>query len=190
MGKILIVVDMQNDFITGPLGTSQAQAIVPKVVEKIKNEIAQGTKIHYTLDTHNEDYLNTQEGRNLPVKHCIEDTEGHELIREVSEALDLILYGPNPPTETKKGTFGSTLLGQYLSGEFVRDKSIKLEPIDEIELVGLCTDVCVISNAMLLKAFLPETLIKVDASCCAGVTPESHERALKAMEACQIRVIR
>ena len=148
MQNILIVVDMQNDFIDGALGTKEAAAIVPKVEEKIRN--FEG-KVFFTRDTHETYYLETQEGKNLPVPHCIRGTAGWQ-IREELDALR------------------------------------KTEPIDK-ETFG-CTDICVIANALLIKASLPEVPICVDATCCAGVTPESHENALKAMEACQIRIIR
>ena len=164
MKKILIVVDMQNDFIDGALGTKEAVAIVPKVEEKI------------TRDTHETYYLETQEGKNLPVKHCIRDTEGWQIRKE----LDAL----RKTEPIDKETFGST----DLAGELVTLNED--QGIGSITLVGLCTDICVISNALLIKASLPEVPICVDATCCAGVTPESHENALKAMEACQIRIIR
>ena len=163
MKKILIVVDMQNDFIDGALGTKEAVAIVPKVEEKIRN-------------THETYYLETQEGKNLPVKHCIRDTEGWQIRKE----LDAL----RKTEPIDKETFGST----DLAGELVTLNED--QGIGSITLVGLCTDICVISNALLIKASLPEVPICVDATCCAGVTPESHENALKAMEACQIRIIR
>ena len=163
MRNILIVVDMQNDFIDGSLGTKEAQEIVTPVVGKIRN--FEGD-IYGTLDTHEEDYLSTQEGKNLPVKHCICGEDGWALNSEIMQAI----------AETKaevhnfcrKGTFGSQEV--------------------EIELIGLCTDICVISNAMLIKAALPEVKVSVDSSCCAGVTPESHRNALEAMKMCQIEI--
>ncbi len=170
--KYLIVVDMQKDFVDGALGTKEAVAIVPNVVEKIK---AFEGKVLFTRDTHFENYMDTQEGHNLPVPHCIKGTEGFELIPEVkalckSEPID-------------KPVFGSAELGMLLQ------KADKEEPIESIELIGLCTDICVISNAFIIKAFLPEVPITVDASCCAGVSPESHLRALESMKTCQIKVI-
>ena len=173
MKKILIVVDMQNDFIDGALGTKEAVAIVPKVEEKIRNF---DVEVFFTRDTHETYYLETQEGKNLPVKHCIRDTEGWQIRKEIA---DLISTEP-----IIKETFGSSRLP-----ERIRTLSDQ-EAIESITLVGLCTDICVISNALLIKASLPEVPICVDATCCAGVTPESHENALKAMEACQIRIIR
>ncbi len=171
--NILVVVDMQNDFIDGALGTPEAVAIVPKVMVKMMNFDG---LVLATRDTHGENYLETQEGKNLPVAHCIKGTHGWEIKEEIQQ---LLISQP-----IDKPTFGSEALGNVL-----KDLNNDVEPIDSITLVGLCTDICVISNAMLLKAFLPEVQICVDASCCAGVTPESHERALEAMKACQIEII-
>ena len=171
--KYLIVVDMQNDFIDGALGTPEAVAIVPKVMVKMMNFDG---LVLATRDTHGEDYLERQEGKKLPVVHCIKGTHGWEIKDEIQQ---LLISQP-----IDKPTFGSEALGKVL-----KDLNNDVEPIDSITLVGLCTDICVISNAMLLKAFLPEVPIMVDASCCAGVTPESHERALEAMKACQIEII-
>ena len=171
MQKILVVVDMQNDFIDGALGTAEAVAIVPKVAEKIKN--FDGTVL-YTRDTHEEKYMETQEGRNLPVPHCIRGTEGWQIRTELQQAGAEVVDKP---------TFGSRALAEKLV-EMNRE-----EAIESITLIGLCTDICVISNAFVIKAFLPETPIIVDAACCAGVTPESHARALEAMKVCQIAVV-
>jgi len=171
MKKILVVVDMQNDFIDGALGTAEAVAIVPKVAEKIKN--FDGTVL-YTRDTHEENYMETQEGRNLPVPHCIRGTEGWQIRTELQQAGAEVVDKP---------TFGSRALAEKLV-EMNRE-----EAIESITLIGLCTDICVISNAFVIKAFLPETPIFVDAACCAGVTPESHARALEAMKVCQITVV-
>lgn len=171
MKKILVVVDMQNDFIDGALGTAEAVSIVPKVAEKIKN--FDGTVI-YTRDTHEENYMETQEGRNLPVPHCIRGTEGWQIRIELQQAGAEVVDKP---------TFGSRALAEKLV-EMNRE-----EAIESITLIGLCTDICVISNAFVIKAFLPETPIIVDAACCAGVTPKSHERALEAMKVCQIAVV-
>ena len=173
MRDVLIVVDMQNDFINGALGTKEAVAIVPAVKKKIRE--FDGTVI-FTRDTHFENYMETQEGRNLPVPHCIKGTDGWQIRAELekfrtTEAID-------------KLTFGSSELGVLLSEMNEQD------PISGITLIGLCTDICVISNAMIVKAFLPEVPVVVDAACCAGVTPETHENALKAMEVCQIKVLR
>lgn len=165
--KTLVVVDMQNDFITGSLGTKEAEAIVPKVREKIAEAIANGDKIIFTQDTHFDDYLETQEGKNLPVKHCIKDTPGWE----IEKTIDNIKY-----PHIQKLTFGSRNLPGHIF-------------TDEVELVGLCTGICVLSNAILLKAFNTELKVTVDASCCACVTPESHKNALEAMKLCQVNVI-
>ena len=171
MQNILIVVDMQNDFIDGALGTKEAVAIVPAVEKKIRE--FDGTVL-FTRDTHETWYLETQEGRNLPVPHRIRDTEGWQIRKELD-----VLRKTEP---IDKETFGSV----DLAGELTAMN--EEEEIESITLVGLCTDICVISNALLIKASLPEVPIYVDASCCAGVTPESHENALKAMEICQIRI--
>ena len=167
--KYLIVVDMQNDFITGSLGSKLAEAIVPNVVEKVKNY--DGTVI-FTRDTHFADYMDTQEGKNLPVKHCIKDTTGWEICNGLKPYANKVI---------DKITFGSVDLPNVIK-EYG-------EEIEEIELCGLCTDICVISNAMILKATFPEVKIVVDSNCCAGVTEESHQTALNAMKAVQIDVI-
>lgn len=167
--QILVVVDMQNDFIDGALGTKEAAAIVDKVREKMKTFDGE---IVFTRDTHTEDYLETQEGKCLPVKHCIRGSKGWKITEQL-----------NVPSEAKifdKPAFGSVELASYLKGK---------EGLKRVELVGLCTDICVISNAMLVKAFLPEVEVLVDASCCAGVTPKSHENALEAMKMCQITIV-
>lgn len=169
--KLLVVIDMQNDFVSGALGTPEAADIVPYVVGKVVEAVNAGDAILFTQDTHGENYLSTQEGKNLPVSHCVKGTEGWEIIPQLQEYT----IGR---TCVEKPTFGSTELAHLAAkGEY-----------DEIELVGLCTDICVISNALLLKAALPETPISVDASCCAGVTPASHRSALEAMKMCQITV--
>ena len=173
MKQILIIVDMQNDFIDGALGTKEAAAIVPKVEDKIRNFDGE---VFFTRDTHETWYLETQEGKNLPVPHCIRGTEGWQIRKE----LDAL----RKTEPIDKETFGSTDLAADLLALH------EDEEIGSITLVGLCTDICVISNALLLKATLPEVPIYVDAACCAGVTPESHENALKAMETCQIKVMR
>ena len=173
MKNILIVVDMQNDFIDGALGTKEAVAIVPKVEEKIREFDGE---VFFTRDTHEICYLETQEGKNLPVPHCIRDTEGWQIRRELD-----VLRKTEP---VDKETFGSRKLAEKLAA--LNEK----EEVGSITLVGLCTDICVISNALLIKAYLPEVPISVDAACCAGVTPERHENALIAMEMCQIKIIR
>lgn len=168
--KILVVIDMQKDFIDGALGTPEAVAIVPAVAEKIRQYRAAGDPVVFTRDTHGEDYLNTQEGQNLPVVHCVEGTSGWEITSLLPVENARIINKPS---------FGSLELADYVAS---------FDRIDSVELVGLCTDICVISNAMILKAALPEIPILVDASCCAGVTPESHRNALEAMKMCQITV--
>ena len=197
MKKILVAVDMQNDFIDGALGTPEAMAIVPNVVEKIQNA-DDDTVVLFTKDTHFEDYLETQEGKNLPVEHCMfkaeEVNKGWQIHKSVRGAWlgkenAIILEHelmPNNDNTVLKGTFGATGLISVLASLFGDSKGANWE----IELVGLCTDICVISNAMLLKTFSPEAKMSVDASCCAGVTPESHENALLAMEQCQIEIKR
>ena len=166
--KVLCVIDMQNDFIDGALGTKEAEAIVENAKAKIELYRKNGDTVIFTRDTHSEDYMNTQEGKNLPVPHCIKGSKGWEVSEKLDTASDKIIDKP---------TFGSFELAEYIS---------TLADVDEIELIGLCTDICVISNAMILKARFTETPIKVDSSCCAGVTPESHTNALGAMKMCQI----
>lgn len=172
MQEILVVVDMQNDFVTGPLGTPEARTILPKVAEKVKNFPG---RVLFTRDTHEENYLESREGKALPVPHCIRGTRGWEICPELET-----LRKEEP---VDKCTFGSTGLGEVL-----RAADQYGEKIGKITLVGVCTDICVISNALLLRAFLPEAEIAVDAACCAGVTPESHQTALRAMKACQIAI--
>lgn len=176
--KILVVVDMQNDFIDGALGTKEAQAIVPKVVKKIQD--FEG-RIIFTRDTHGENYMDTQEGKKLPVIHCVKGTKGWELHPQI-EAL-------RKEEPVDKPTFGSAALGSLLLAQDNELKARGEKGIEEITLIGLCTDICVISNAMLIKAFLPEVPVAVDAKCCAGVTPKSHENALEAMKMCQIQIV-
>ena len=173
MRKILVVIDMQNDFIDGSLGTKEAQQIVPRVVEKMKEY--DPWNIYLTSDTHYENYLDTQEGRNLPVEHCIEGTHGWQLNDAVAKAAE-------KATVIDKPTFGSNRLAGILMTERAQEAL-------EIELVGLCTDICVITNAMMTKGALPEVPLFVRADCCAGVTPESHETALNAMKMCQIEIV-
>ena len=162
--KLLIVVDMQNDFIDAALGTKEAVAIVLNVAAKIAEYRSAGNTVVFTRDTHQKNYLDTQEGKNLPVVHCVEGTEGWQ-ISDKLEVGDARIFN--------KPSFGSMELAEYVAG---------LQNLDEIELVGLCTGICVISNAFILKAKLPEVKISVDSSCCACVTPESHQTALNAMK--------
>lgn len=174
MGKVLVVVDMQNDFVDGALGTKEAVGIVGNVAARIAEFDG---KIFVTLDTHGPDYLETAEGKKLPVPHCIKDTEGWLLNGKVLKALANKKY-----KTIEKKTFGSTNLVEELGR--IREK----EEI-EVELLGLCTDICVVSNALLLKAHFPEISISVNAGCCAGVTPETHKAALETMRMCQIDII-
>ncbi len=192
MKKLLIVVDMQNDFIDGSLGTPEALAIVEAVKEKIRSYPPED--VIATMDTHETDYLSTQEGKFLPVEHCIRDTHGWEIREDIMELLDEAeIY--------EKPTFACEDLAQDLRG-YAMDMKARADRLNEIaenpeetvgeqielELVGLCTDICVVSNALLLKALLPEVKISVDSSCCAGVTPEKHAAALETMRSCQVVV--
>lgn len=174
MKKFLIVVDMQKDFVDGALGTAEAVAIVPDVVREIESFDGE---IFVTLDTHSDDYMSTREGRFLPVPHCIKGSDGWALDKAVKYALD-----KRGHTIVEKPTFGSVKLPELI------EKAAAGEDFS-IELVGLCTDICVVSNALLLKAAFPEADISVKASCCAGVTPEKHNAALETMRSCQISVL-
>lgn len=175
MEKVLIVVDMQNDFVTGSLGSKDAQAIIGNIKEKIDKYVEEGCRIIFTRDTHREDYLETLEGKNLPVKHCIIGTEGWKVVPE------LRTYCATYPKcdGVNKVTFG------YEGWKDVFGTSEE----HEIELVGVCTDICVVSNALALRMMYPSWNITVDASCCAGVTKEKHNAALEVMKSCQINVI-
>lgn len=175
MKKILVVIDMQNDFIDGALGTPEAVAIVENVKAKILSYPREN--VFATRDTHHQYYMDTQEGRNLPVPHCIRGTDGWQIRPEIAELIF-------PDHIVDKPTFGSTQLAKLMEVLERRE-----EDGIEIELVGLCTDICVVSNALLLKASMPETPISCDASCCAGVTPAKHEAALETMRSCQIQII-
>ena len=173
MKKLLVLVDIQNDFVDGALGTEEAQAIIPNVVEKIRNWSGD---VLCTRDTHRSNYLETSEGKNLPVMHCIEGTSGHMINDKVMSAVI--------ESELKYD-----ILDKYTFGSVILPDIIRLDGYDYIELVGLCTDICVVSNAIILKANFPEISIAVDASCCAGVTPETHKAALTTMKMCQIDII-
>ncbi len=173
MRKILIVIDMQNDFIDAALGTKEAAAIVENVKEKIRSYPAED--VIATMDTHGPDYMNTQEGKFLPVPHCIKGSEGWKIRADIAALLDRAAIYEKP-------TFGCVKLAHDL-------KALSEKEEIELELIGLCTDICVVSNALLLKASMPEVPICVDASCCAGVTVPKHEAALETMRSCQIRVI-
>ena len=186
--KLLVLVDLQNDFIDGTLGTKEAVAIVPHVVEKLKNYENKGsTLLLFTKDTHyDSSYLNTLEGHFLPVKHCIENTPGWCINKEISSVamnLGFLGYSSDKIINSRiyKNTFGSYVLQDLLT-EYK-------DAIEEIEFIGLCTDICVVSNVLMARQTLPNTKIVVDASCCAGVTPEKHKAALEVMKSCQIEVI-
>ncbi len=173
MKKFLVVVDIQNDFVDGALGTLEAQKIIKPAAQKIKNF---GGEIFVTYDTHGEDYLDTAEGKKLPVAHCIKDTHGWHLNGEIAAALEGKKY-----TEVIKYTFGSKDLPQILLDAACGEDF-------SVELIGLCTDICVVSNALYLKANFPEYDISVDSTCCAGVTPDTHNAALQTMRCCQIEI--
>lgn len=172
MKRALVVVDMQNDFIGGSLGSGEARDVVERVCSRIADYAAAGGDILCTQDTHTQGYLGTQEGKKLPVIHCVKGTHGWELHPAVQAAL------PENTVFFEKNTFGSKELFEYLARR----------GYTQVELCGVCTDICVISNALGAKAFLPEAEIRVDASCCAGVTPQSHATALESMKSCQIEV--
>ncbi len=174
MKHFLVVVDIQNDFVDAALGTNEAVGIIPAASQKIKNF---GGEIFVTFDTHFENYLETNEGKNLPVKHCIKGTKGWDLNPEIAAAISGKEY-----TAVEKLTFGSTELPRLI------EKAANGEDFD-ITLIGLCTDICVVSNALILKANFPEKEIIVDKSCCAGVTVDTHNAALKTMQMCQIKVV-
>ncbi len=174
--RLVVVVDMQKDFIDGALGSAQAVKIVDNCKNRLKKAVADGDTVIFTRDTHSEDYMQTEEGKNLPVVHCIKDSAGWEIDSALTEFISTAKV-------FDKETFGSRNLGEA-AAELVNSGEV-----DSVELFGLCTDICVISNALLIKAFCPNTPIYVDASCSAGVTPESHDIAIKAMESCQIHIL-
>jgi len=174
--KTLIVIDMQKDFIDGALGTPEAQAIVPNVQKKIKEYLDNAHEVIFTRDTHGANYMETNEGKNLPVPHCIIGTDGWQIPAEIDVPNCLHINKP---------TFGFT----NWTDDIVTNFDMYDDESSEIEIIGLCTDICVVSNALILKALLPEIKITVDASCCAGVTPDTHKAALQTMKMCQINVI-
>lgn len=169
--KVLCVIDMQNDFIDAALGTPEAVKILPKVKEKIELYRKNGDTVIFTRDTHEENYMDTLEGKNLPVPHCIKGSDGWQISSALTVGDSVVIDKP---------TFGSYKLSEYIAS---------LDGVEKVEIIGLCTDICVISNAMLIKAKMPEMPICVDSACCAGVTPESHENALSAMKMCQIEIM-
>lgn len=172
MKTLLVIVDMQQDFVSGALGTAEAQALLPRMAEKIQKAAAEGTALAYTMDTHQPNYLETQEGKHLPVTHCVEGTTGWGLCAELAP----LLQGAK---EFRKPGFGSVALGEY----------VKSEGFERVELVGVCTGICVLSNAAVIKAFAPETEVVVDGSLCACVSPDSHQTALKAMRLIQVDMV-
>ena len=172
MKKLLVVVDMQQDFVHGALGTDRAREILPRVREKIHKAVGEGASLAYTMDTHQPDYLQTREGKNLPVVHCVEGTEGWALCAELSGPLE-------GAKAFHKPSFGSVGLGEY----------VKSEKFDVVEMIGVCTGICVLSNAVLVKAYAPETDVLVDSGLCACVSPESHQTALDAMRLLQVTVV-
>lgn len=169
--RLLAVIDMQNDFISGALGTAEAVSIVPRVAARVKKAREDGEQVVFTRDTHASDYLSTQEGRYLPVVHCLENSEGWQLHPALA-VQDAPVFN--------KPCFGSIQLAEYLR---------QLPELSSVELIGLCTDICVISNALIIKSVLPELPVFVRADCCAGVTPQSHENALRAMRSCQVQIL-
>ncbi len=177
MRNILIVVDMQNDFVTGALASNDAQAILPKVKEKIEAYDRAGKEIIFTRDTHGEDYMLTNEGKHLPVPHCIKGTDGWQICGELTDGI------ASEYKTVDKPTFGFLGWKDVLASETADGSDL------DIEMIGVCTDICVVSNALLLKALYPEATVRVDAGCCAGVTPEAHEAALATMRSCQVEVI-
>lgn len=184
--KILIVIDMQNDFISGPLGSPEAKAIVPMVAEKIRSCAGDDTLVLFTKDTHDEAYLNTYEGKRLPVPHCIRGTDGWKINKEISKAAKgtgIALYNSATVINSRilKSNFASIELAALV--KYYQDVA------ESVELVGVCTDICVVSNAILIKTMCPDLPVVVDASCCAGTSPAKHQAALQTMESCQIDVI-
>ncbi len=174
MKKVLVVIDMQYDFVEGALGSEAAQAVVPRIVDKIKAYQDAGYEVICTQDTHGENYLNTQEGILLPVVHCVADTSGWEIVLPIQEVLKAGTH------YISKNTFGSFEIAPLIYG---------LGDVESVELVGVCTDICVVSNALVLKAALPEVAVYVDANCCAGTTPERHKDALRVMQSCHVKLI-
>lgn len=176
MKRILVVVDMQNDFLTGTLGSKEAEQVIQSVVDKINKYKNENGTVILTRDTHDSHYLDTQEGKFLPVMHCIKDTMGWEIADQIKEVID------NNMMIIDKPTFGSMELASEI-------KNISENESVEVELVGVCTDICVVSNALILKAVLPEVVVKVDATCCAGVTYSKHKSALETLKSCQVTII-
>lgn len=185
--KVLVIVDMQNDFIFGPLGTAESKAVVPVMVERLKEYEQEQPLVLFTKDTHHSDYMDTYEGQNLPIPHCVEDTMGWSICKNISSVVDrnpnFYFYSDEDIMSSRiyKNTFGSIRLAELIN-EYE-------DQIDEVIFMGVCTDICVVSNALLVKAYCPELKITVDASCCAGTTPENHKAALQTMKMCHINVV-
>ena len=180
--KILIVVDMQEDFVNGSLGTPEARYIVRNVVSRIKEYNANEDLVLYTMDTHGDNYFNTQEGRKLPVEHCIPFTKGYQIVKDIKDAVPILAKHTIP-----KQSFG-TIKWESILKENLKEEIEKDGRNLDIEIIGVCTDICVVSNALILKAIFPEAEISVDAYCCAGTTPDNHKAALQVMECCQINI--
>ena len=178
--KILVIVDMQNDFVTGSLANKEAENVVPRIVEKLQKHGKEYSSILVTLDTHNKNYLGTFEGKNLPVEHCVKGTEGHKIVQDIFDVLQQLKKDKVFVKMFQKGTFVSNKLATYLS--------VTTDNNCEIEIIGVCTDICVVSNALSIRATLPSTVISVDASCCAGTSVKAHEAALKVMNSCQVKI--
>ena len=181
--KVLLVVDVQNDFVTGALANPEAQARIPTIKEKIQQRIAEGWTVMFTQDSHQIDYLESSEGKYLPVEHCIQDTWGWQVVEELKEFWE-------PRWRITKPRFGLTDIYGHILRSMPNDWKLGVDPITEIELIGFCTDICVISNALILKADVTRdhTIISCDASCCAGTSVEAHKAALKVMQSCQVEV--
>lgn len=182
MTDLLVVVDMQRDFVSGALGSEQARAIVPAVAARIQQAKAENTQVVFTLDTHEENYMNTREGRFLPVPHCIRNTPGWALEPEIAQTCTRGMMSFEKPT------FGSTALCEYVC-TLAAEKGAVAGKGFHVELCGVCTDICVVSNALLIKASLPEADLTVNGALCAGVTPQKHEAALETMRSCQVEVL-
>ena len=181
--KVLLVVDVQNDFVTGALANPEAQKCIPRIKEKIQQKINEGWEVVFTQDTHQSDYLASIEGKYLPVEHCIQDTWGWQVVEDLKELWE-------PRCRITKARFGLIDLYRQILYSMPNDWALGKDPITEIELIGFCTDICVVSNALILKAdvFRDQTIISCDASCCAGTSIEAHNAALKVMKSCQIEI--
>lgn len=172
MAKALIIIDMQKDFVTGPLGTQEARDMLPRLVKKLEDIVEEGAvDLIFTQDTHADNYLDTQEGRKLPIPHCIKKTDGWQIVPELQK------FTARAKAVIEKKAFGSTRLPSLI------------KQYEVVEFAGVCTDICVVSNALLIKAFYPEQRVQIDAACCAGSTPEAHKQALDVMAHCQCKII-